>query len=141
MRIAVASDNGRDVSPHLGGAWSFIILDLDTSASRRPGPKPLRQVEVRSNPIRVHHGDDCCWEREGPDCHCPLLETLADCSVVISRSMGWRIARDLVRAGMRPVVCRENNALRAARKFVSGRLSERLATCGCERPPGEAPFT
>jgi len=97
MRIAIASENGIDVSGHLGRCAGFVIYDIAEGGAR--------QVEFRENIFTHHHTAGC--EGEEPSqhrSHNALLSALSDCQIVISRGMGRRIRDDLASVGLEGIV-------------------------------------
>lgn len=105
MRIAVASQNFRTVTPHAGKPRRFLIFEVATGAPAREAgrldlPKELSIHEFRG---------------EGPH---PLDEVEA----VIAGSAGEGFVRRMAARGIRAVATAETDPAEAAAALAAGRL-------------------
>lgn len=105
MRIAVASQNFRTVTGHVGRTRRFLIFEAE------PGTLP-REVDRLDMPkdMSMHefHGQG----------HHPLY----DMSAIIAGSVGNGFARRMAERGITAVATSETDPAEAARAFVEGRL-------------------
>jgi len=121
MRIAVASDNGHDISAHFGRCSQFIIFEVENGAAKR--------VEDRSNAFSAHARGNCesghGQGESGHHSHQDLVAALQDCQAVICHGMGRRAVADLITAGIKPVFAGQDiSAQEAAGLYARGELNE-----------------
>jgi predicted Fe-Mo cluster-binding NifX family protein len=105
MRIAVASQNFRTVTPHVGKTRRFILFEA------APG-EPAREVDRLDLPRGMALHD---FRGEG---HHPLYEVGA----IIAGSVGAGFARRMADRGIPALATSETDPARAAQAFVDGRL-------------------
>ena len=124
-KIAVASDDGVSVSEHFGRAHQFVVFEI-------------RNGEILAQESRAGSCPD------QPTCHCynqdqvdavPLgrshvITILADCHAVLCRGMGWRVAEELVRRGVNPLVITGDLSPRTAvEHYLAGTLKPAPGFC------------
>lgn len=106
MRIAVASQNFRTVTSHVGRTRRFFIFEAN------PG-EPAREVDRLDLPK-----DMAIHEFRGTGHH-PLY----DVATIIAGSVGDGFARRMSARGITAVATAETDPAEAARAFVEGRLT------------------
>ncbi|MGQ9708293.1 MAG: NifB/NifX family molybdenum-iron cluster-binding protein [bacterium] len=120
-RIAVASDDGKNIAQHFGRSRMFVICEVDDSGYRR--------CAVRANEFTGHARGECGEVRHHHG-HQMVTEVLKDCDAVICRGMGQRAVADLLSAGIKPLfVTRETDVEGAVQDYLTGRLSEVGGVC------------
>jgi predicted Fe-Mo cluster-binding NifX family protein len=122
MKVAVASIDDEIIASHFRQCERFVVVELQG--------EEIVGTEVRelSPQPHEHHGSN------GHD-HSDVVGLLADCCAVICGGMGSRIADDLSRYGIEPVVAMdcETPPETAAARFAAGRLRRGLPhACCCE---------
>lgn len=116
MRIAIASDDGKIVSGHLGRCAGFAIYDIQEGSATK--------VEFRENIFTPHKTGN--FEENHPPRshqngkHDALLSALSDCQMVVARGMGPRIYQDLASAGIKGLVTDIPMVEEAAERLASG---------------------
>lgn len=128
MKIAVASANGTDVSPHFGRSRCFVVFTVENG-------KIVAQ-EVRDNTYTPHaHGrceNGATEHHDQPHSHADIVGALRDCQIVLCGGMGWRAAQELEAAGIRPVVAQQTGTAReVVEAFLSGKLETQAPFCRC----------
>lgn len=107
MRIAVASQNFRTVTGHVGRTRRFFVFEAVAG-------EPAREIDRLDMPkemaLHEYHG-------EGPH---PLYEV----EVIIAGSVGPGFADRMGARGIKGVATSETDPAEAARAFVEGRLEE-----------------
>ncbi len=88
-KIAVATNDQKSVTGHIGKCKSFIIFEID-------GEKILNK-ELRENLFTNHRlgGEHQHGKAGGEHSHINLIEGLKDCKYLISKGGGWRVVEDL----------------------------------------------
>ncbi len=115
MKIAVASDNGQNISSHFGRTRGFVIFDIENSS--------IKNREYRNNTF-TGHARGIEHEHGNYDHHSLILEALSDCKIVISHGMGRRIYDDLKDAGIEVFVTDETDTNRAVELFLNNKLTD-----------------
>ncbi len=133
MKIAVATNNGVNVTGHLGRCRSFIVYELENNEIKE---RSLRENVFthhnrQGNGVGLghhnHHGEEHGHNHgEGQHGHNELVEGLRDCQTVIFNSGGWRVVEDLRTNNIQPFLTDETDADSAVYKFIKGELEERL---------------
>lgn len=122
MKIAIASDNQKDISSHFGRTRGFVIYEVEDE-------KILNQ-EYRLNTFTDHtqgheHGEEHRYN------HGPILEALKDCNIVISNGMGRRIYEDLKTKGIDVIVTNETDVNKALNLYINNELDDNPDRCCC----------
>lgn len=121
MKIAIASNDLKRVTGHLGRCKSFIIYNVESGK--------ITGKEIRQNTFTHHsqgnHGEHSHGEGHHHS-HTTLVEALSDCEAVIFQSGGWRIIEDLKAGNIIPFLTDEKMADEAAEKYLKGELVEKL---------------
>ncbi len=89
-KIAVATNDQRRVTGHIGRCRSFMIYEID-------GEKIIGK-ELRENNFTNHRRDGEYHHSHGEGGehkHTHLIEGLKDCKYLISSGGGWRVVEDL----------------------------------------------
>jgi predicted Fe-Mo cluster-binding NifX family protein len=131
MKVAIASDDGKNIAAHTGRCACFVIYDVQNAQ--------IAAREVRPNAFTPHAQGECDGEPKGAHRpgggsgrHESLLSALSDCEVFICRGMGPRLVADLQQGGVRVIFCGETNADEVASKFTNGTL-QALDSGECEK--------
>ena len=117
-KIAVATNDGRRVTGHIGRCKSFMIYNLD---GNKIVNKELREnvfTHHRMHPGHQHHGEG------GGHNHSHLINGLKDCSYLIASGGGWRIVEDLKQNNIVPVFADVESIDEAVDKFIRGELKD-----------------
>jgi predicted Fe-Mo cluster-binding NifX family protein len=119
MKIAVASSDGTNISPHFGRSSQFLIFKIEEGK--------IAGKEVRNNTFTAHGRGQCSGEQHGghgmPD-HASVVEALSDCQAVLCYGMGWRAAEALGRGGIQVFVLGEEcTPERAVSLYLEGKLA------------------
>jgi predicted Fe-Mo cluster-binding NifX family protein len=109
VKIAIATDDGVTISPHLGRARSFLVVEVEDGRIKN---KELRRVAGGG----MRHGE--CD-------HTSMISSIKDCEVVISFGMGWRIYEDFRANGIKPIVTDKPNVEEALEAYLKGELVDR----------------
>ncbi len=124
MKIAIATNNGENVTGHLGRCRSFLIYTIENNE--------VKNRDLRTNTF-THHGQGNhqpgqhahgTHEQHGHS-HGALVEGLKDCEAVIFQSGGWRVVNDLQNANIKPIMTDEKVADIAVEKYIAGTLVEK----------------
>jgi len=128
MKIAVASNDLKHVTGHLGRCKSFIIYNTEEGK--------VVKKEVRQNTF-THHAQQGHHHGEGDGngvghghgeghhhSHTALVDNLQDCKTLIFQSGGWPLIESLKQGNIIPFLTNERMADEAVEKYLKGELIE-----------------
>lgn len=118
MKIAVATNDRRRVTGHIGKCKSFMIYEIE---GQKIINKELRENlftnhRMLGNSHHEHHSN------EGRHSHQHLIEGLKDCEFLISKGGGWRVVEDLKHYNIKTLFADEELIEDAVYKFIKGEL-------------------
>jgi len=117
-KIAVATDDKKLISDHLGRAEYFAIYTI--SADSILDKKYIKNIFTPHK--KVKGNDNSSRERARHE-HNDLIAALSECELVLSRGIGKRMARDLQIAGINGYVVVEEGAMdEIIEKYIRGEL-------------------
>ncbi len=132
MKIAVASDNGKTITGHVGKCDMFIIFDITN--------KEIRGIEKRKNTFTQHkkeghehghHNEDLKHKQQGVGKHLGIIEGLKDCNYLFCCSGGQGLMSDLNENGIQTIFTDELDAEDAVKLFLEDKLkSDPNKQCG-----------
>ena len=113
MKIAIASDDEKNIASHLGRAEGFIIVDLENGK--------VMNREYRINDFTGHMRGQ---KESGRDAgrHDSVMATLKGCKAIISHGMGRRLISDLEVARIKTYLTEEIDIERAIKLYINGTL-------------------
>ena len=120
MKIAVASDDGQNITRHTGMAKCFVIYEIENGLVKRQ-----YQVENLNSP----HATKVCRHVEGHTSHESVMELLKGCQALITGGMRWRFAEDLKSHNIQPIVTPEEFAEPAITAYLKGELKTSDQLC------------
>jgi predicted Fe-Mo cluster-binding NifX family protein len=125
MKIAVASSDGKEISPHFGRSSHFLVFDVEEGK--------VVGREVRTNTFTAHARGECAGEgahEHGEHSHASIVEALSDCRAVLCYGMGWRASEALSQGGIKPyVLAKRCTPEDAVALFVEGKLPPAGGEC------------
>ena len=115
MKIAIASDDEKNISAYFGRTRGFLIYEVEGCE--------IRSRDYIENTFTGHARalSDAGYDI---DRHGPILAALKDCEAVISHGMGKRIYEDLRNAGIIAYVVNETDADEALSLYLRNALSD-----------------
>jgi len=112
MKIAVASDDGANISSHFGRTKGLVVFEVEDGKIKgreyRPNTFTGHARGLEGNHYHDHHG--------------PILQALSDCEAVISHGMGIRMYEDLEKNGIKAFITKETQVEKAVELFLQGKL-------------------
>ena len=127
MKIAVASNDCVNVSPHFGRCSQFIVFEIKDGS--------ILNQEIRDNTFTVHAMGECEsgeHHHDQPHSHAQILDALKDCQVILCGGMGWRAVEDLKSKGLNPIIVNSDyNAQDAVNSYLKGEIKESGPSCSC----------
>lgn len=117
-KIAIATNDGKRVTGHIGRCRSFMIYQLEENKVIN---KELREnvfTHHRTHQGHHHHGEG------GGHNHAQLINGLKDCSYLISSGGGWRVVEDLKQNNITPIFADIELIEEVVDKFIKGELKD-----------------
>ena len=126
MKIAVASNNGKDISPHFGKSQYFLVFETNDGK--------IMNSEKRENTFTGHargqcgqhghtHNEQHKHGQQQGHSHTRIINALSDCNVVLCYGMGQGAAHDLSANNIQPFIVGEKmTAQDAVEAFLAGNL-------------------
>ena len=124
MKIAVATEDGTTISQHFGRAPYYAVLTVEDG---QVVGREMREKEAHVHGPQAVHVHEHVGEHahDGPaahDRHGRMAAVIADCQALIARGMGTPAQRNLVEAGIRPVLTTVASIDEAASAYIAGAL-------------------
>lgn len=119
MKIAVATNDLKKITGHIGRCKSFMIYEINE--------KTIVSKELRTNTFTNHgqkemHSHNHQHGEGAGHHHTNLIEGLKDCSYLISSGGGWRVVEDLKAHNITTIFTDEELIDTAVEKFMNGEL-------------------
>lgn len=105
MKIAVASDDGQNISQHFGRAQYYVVVTVeDGKITNHETIDKLAHGHGISPESDSHHGAEHGMGPAEHDRHVQMSQSITDCEAVICRGMGQGAYNSMMQQGIRPVV-------------------------------------
>ena len=119
MKIAVASDDGTNLTGHVGRCEMFIVFDVNN--------KEITNVEKRLNSFTIHKTENHQHEHHnhehhGAGRHGGIIDGLKDCNYLFCCSGGPGLIDDLKSNGIQTIFTDEMEAEKAVKLFLDNKL-------------------
>jgi predicted Fe-Mo cluster-binding NifX family protein len=115
VKIAITSNDGKQVAAHFGRTKGFVICELED--------KKIKKQEYRPNTFTAHARG--LEGRHGMGHHRQILEALSDCQVIISGGMGQGMYDALKAAGKEVFIIAEKSIEKVLDLYLSGQLTDK----------------
>ncbi len=122
MKIAIASDDEKNISAHFGRTKGFIIYDIEDYS--------VKNKEYRINDF-TFHTRGLVDASHTMDRHAGIVKALNDCQAIISNGMGRRIYDDLQSANIDAFIVHETDAEEASKWYLKNEIVNNPEK-GCE---------
>ncbi len=122
MKIAVVTEDGQTISQHFGRAPYYAVLTVEEGrVVERETREKLghRQFAGRQE---LSPGEPHGFGPQAQGRHARMMESIADCDVLLTRGMGRGAHISLEQAGIKPIVTDVANIEEAVKKYLAGTL-------------------
>ncbi len=127
MKIAVASNDGTNISHHFGRSECFIVFEVENGQ--------VKSREVKQNTFTAHALGECNGEHahhEEHHSHAGIVAALQECDAVLCYGMGFRAAQDLQANGIKAYILEsEYTPEEAVSAFIRGDVKKSGGFCHC----------
>lgn len=137
MKVAVASEDGVAVSRHFSRSTCFLVYEIRANLIRG---EESRVGVAEVTPYCESGGREVAAQsRQSYD---RFVEAVEDCQVVLCRGMSWRVASELIRRGVNPmVISGELSPREAVEHYLAGTLRPAAGFCRRKKWPNQDPGT
>lgn len=117
MKIAFASDDGRNVSRHLGRAEFYVVVELEEGeiSSRR-------LIGKESNECNCGHHDEGEEHEQHAKKHKQIFEPIEDCDLLIAAGMGAGARKHAAELGVKVLLTKIRDVNQALAAYLEGKL-------------------
>jgi len=129
MKIAVVTDDEKNISAHFGRAQYYVILTVKDGV--------VTEWETRTKVNHNHfagehgrhgeHNDSHGMDRQSQHRHARMMDTINDCQVLMARGMGQGAHYSLTSRGIKPVLTDIQDIQEAVEAYLDGRLIENMS--------------
>jgi predicted Fe-Mo cluster-binding NifX family protein len=125
MKIAVISEDGKTVSQHFGQAPLYVVLTVEDG---KIVARETRDKTGHHSFAGQPHQDTAPEERHGYGAgaqsrHASMMETIADCQVLIAGGMGWGAYENLKSHNIEAIVTNVSDIDQAVKLYLKGKLA------------------
>lgn len=128
MKIAVASDDSKTVSPHFGRAQYYLVYTVENGkitgqetrnkpGHKHPEDKPHESHGTCNADSHSHHSEAR---------HANMMDAIIDCDVLLARGMGKGAYEGLKVRSIQPIITDIPEARTAVEAYLSGSLIDHL---------------
>jgi predicted Fe-Mo cluster-binding NifX family protein len=123
-KIAIATNDQKRVTGHIGRCWAFMVYEID---GEKIVNKELRENSftnhMRGGEHHQHPAHSAGRHGEGGEHrHIHLIEGLKDCKYLVSSGGGWRVVEDLKQHNIFTLFTDVEMIEDAVNKFIKGEL-------------------
>ncbi|MEW6094250.1 MAG: NifB/NifX family molybdenum-iron cluster-binding protein [Chloroflexota bacterium] len=127
MKLAFVTDDETTISAHFGRAAYYLVVTLeDGKETGRERREKLSHAHFASEP----HGLEIPGQPHGFDAaaqgrHGRMMETIADCQILVARGMGAGAYENLKTRGIQPILTEIHTIDEAVKAYLLGNLVDR----------------
>lgn len=128
MKIAVVTDDEKTISAHFGRAQYYVVFSVEDGKVTGQETRPKANHSQFSGE-QGHHGEQGNSHGMDPQSqhrHGMMMDTIADCQVLMARGMGQGAHTSLNDRGIRPVLTDIQDIQEAVEAYLAGKLVENL---------------
>jgi predicted Fe-Mo cluster-binding NifX family protein len=128
MKIAVVTDDEKTISAHFGRAQYYVVFTTEAGKVTGQETRPKANHSQFSETDHHHgeHGDSHGMDPGSQHRHGMMMETIADCQVLLARGMGQGAHYSLKERGIHPVLTDIQDMGEAVEAYLTGKLIENL---------------
>ena len=130
-KIAVVTDDGKNISPHFGRATKYAVLTVEDGRiiahdlRDKAGHRDFQHEESHNH----QHHDDARgrgFGKHAGEKHRLMFEAIPDCEIVLARGMGQGAYQGLQQNGIRPILTDIADIDRAVQAVIDGSIEDHL---------------
>lgn len=129
MKIAVVTDDEKNISAHFGRAQYYVVLTVKDGQviEQETRPKANHSQFAGEHGHHGEHGDSHGMDRQSQHRHAQMMDAIEDCQVLMARGMGQGAHYSLTSRGIKPVLTDIQDIQEAVDAYLAGRLIENMS--------------
>lgn len=127
MKIAVISDDGKNLSQHFGRAPFYIVFTIEEGKiSNREVREKLGHNQFGGSHHEHEHAHEHGLDSESHGKHTGMAQAIADCEAVICGGMGMGAYESMKRLNIKPFVTDSTDPETAVQSYINGKLIDHI---------------
>jgi len=124
MKIAAITDDGTTISQHFGRAPFYLVVTVEDGkiVSKEKRNKAGHHTFAAHNDAPLAPGERHGYDAGSQVRHASMMESIADCQVLLAGGMGWGAYENLKSRGIETVVTDVGNIEEAVKLYLQGKL-------------------
>lgn len=124
MKIAVVTDDHQTISAHFGRAQHYQVFTVENGqivaqeSRSKANHSQFAEQEHHDHQPGVGHGSDPASQHR----HGAMMDTIADCHVLLARGMGMGAHDALASRGIQPILKDISEIEQAVKAYIDGQL-------------------
>lgn len=129
MKIAVVTDDKKNISAHFGRAQYYVVFTVEDEKVTGDETRPKANHSQFAGEEHHHseHGESHGMDPGSQRRHSLMMETINDCQVLMARGMGQGAHNNLKELGIKPVLTDIQDIREAVDAYLAGKLIENLS--------------
>jgi len=129
MKIAVVTDDEKNISAHFGRAKYYVVLTVKDGVvtERETRTKVIHNHFTGEHGHHGEHNDSHGMDRQSQHRHARMMDTISDCQVLMARGMGQGAHYSLTSRGIKSVLTDIQDVQEAVEAYLDGRLIENMS--------------
>ncbi|MGC8936556.1 MAG: NifB/NifX family molybdenum-iron cluster-binding protein [Candidatus Methanomethylicaceae archaeon] len=121
MKLAVVTDDGKNVSKHFGRAPYYLVVELEGGAIKE---KKLVPKLGHGQFYGTHEGGSRGHHMGSESKHRAIIAPISDCKVVICGGMGIGAYQSMMLNGIQPIITSLESAEEAIEAYLKGKIDD-----------------
>ncbi|APV43475.1 putative Fe-Mo cluster-binding protein, NifX family [Dehalogenimonas formicexedens] len=130
MKVAIASDDGKNISQHFGRAAYYIVytIENDKVVSKEVREKVGHHsfIEAPGSHSCHDHGGEHGMDAESQNKHVSMLSAAEDCNYIVAGHMGGGAYHSMVNQGIEPLLTDVKDADQVVKAIVEDRFQNEI---------------
>lgn len=130
MKVAIATDDNRTVSPHFGRAQYYLVYEIQDGKilgkETRPKSSHSHHEIVELHPEERSPAEQSHDAASEGSIHDKMLSNVRDCEAIIARGMGAGMYLSIRQLGIKPYITSTAIADDAIQAYINGTLDNLL---------------
>jgi len=124
LKIAVASDDGVNISQHFGRAPYYVVVTVEEGriVARETRSKAGHQTFAAHEPPKLAPDERHGYDAGSGVRHESMAETVSDCQVLLIGGMGWGAYEAMKSYGIEPIATDVKDIDGAVKLYLAGKL-------------------
>ena len=129
MKIAVVTEDEKNISAHFGRAQYYVVFTVKDGRvmEKETRPKANHSQFAGEHGHHSEHGDAHGMDRPSQHRHARMMNPIGDCQVLMARGMGQGAHYSMTSRGIKPVLTDIQDIREAVDAYLAGKLIENMS--------------